>query len=766
MTLPAKARIKLTVRGAVQGVGFRPFVSRLASEMKVVGWVNNTPQGVLIEAEASPSTLDSFMRRLREDRPASSQIRSMQSTWLNPRGCRKFEIRPSSHHGPCIAEIIPDLATCPDCISEMMDPANRRYRYPFINCTHCGPRFSIIKSLPYDRANTSMEKFKMCATCQAEYDNPLDRRYHAQPNACPECGPMLSWMDARGRVLKQGGDALHSAVKALKRGRIVAVKGVGGYHLMADASNNQAVLTIRERKQRRDKPMGLLFPSLSFIKGTCAVSGMEERWLLSIESPLVLLEKLPFPSCTIAESVAPGSPWLGVMLPSNPLHHLLMLDFGIPLVATSGNLCSEPICLNEQEAMERLEGIADGFLSHDRPVVRPVDDSIVMEVLGRQMVSRRARGFAPIPVPMPPVATVVGPILAVGGHQKNTIAISVGDEAILSQHLGDLETGAANQAFVQTILDFQNLYQARPEIAAVDPHPDYHSTQYAQKSGFKRLIGVQHHVAHALACITENQVSLPALAVVWDGTGLGADDTLWGGEFFVINSGRASRVGHLRTFMLPGGSAAVREPRRAAIGILYEIFGSEVFKQPGLFPVTAFSPRERDVLEAMLDRRLNCPTSSGMGRLFDAVASLLNVRQKTTYEGQAAMELETIIPRGEVSGKYPVPVVSQRGMFVADWQPMVESLLVDHQRDVSPGLISGKFHNGIASLIADMADLVGLNRVALSGGCFQNRHLVEKSVQILLARGHEPFWHQHIPTNDGGISLGQLAAARQSFNLE
>ncbi len=762
----AKARLKLVISGAVQGVGFRPFVSRLANELHVAGWVNNTPQGVLIEAEASPGALQTFVDRLRADHPAGSHIRSVESSWVRPTGSGEFEIRSSSSQGVFTAAIMPDMATCPDCLREMLDPANRRHRYPFINCTRCGPRFSIIQALPYDRAHTSMKKFKMCDACQAEYDNPADRRYHAQPNACPECGPQLSWMDAQGRGLHDGEDALQRAVQMLRGGSIVAVKGVGGYHLMADATNDQAVLLLRQRKQRRDKPMGLLFPSLALIKKACVVSPNEEGWLLSRESPLVLLKKLRVPALALAESVAPGCPCLGVMLPSNPLHHLLAGELGLPLIATSGNLCGEPICIDEAEAMERLKGIADGFLTHDRPVVRPVDDSIIREAIGEIMVLRRARGFAPLPVSLSGMGTESNSLLAVGGHLKNSIALAVGSEAFLSQHIGDLETEPASRAFAKTIQDFQKLYGTCPDTVAVDLHPDYQSTRHANESGFQRVIAVQHHVAHALSCITENQVGLPALAVIWDGTGLGTDGTLWGGEFFVVRKGLARRVGHIRAFRLPGGEAAVREPRRAALGLLYEMHGPAALNRIELPSITAFKPAERKLLATMLSRNLNCPVSSGMGRLFDAVASLLGVRQQNTYEGQAAMELEAKIKGGEDSGQYEIPILTRSGFFIADWQPMIESLLLDARSGMDMGVICARFHNALASLLVELAGLAGLKRVALSGGCFQNLYLLETTVKKLQGKNHEVFWQHRVPTNDGGLTLGQLRAVRQHFNLD
>ena len=579
---PDRARLKLAVRGAVQGVGFRPFVFRLAEELKLAGWVNNSPQGVFIEVEGPRPALEKFLLRLETEKPPRSFIQSLESSWLDSVGYKNFEIRASETGGGKTALVMPDIATCPDCLREIFDPKNRRHRYPFTNCTNCGPRFSIIESLPYDRANTSMRQFVMCPACQAEYDNPRDRRFHAQPNACPVCGPHLelfecgdtSPLSKRGHVRAvQNNDALVAAAEALRRGQIVAVKGIGGFHLMVDARNEAAVKRLRERKHREEKPFALMFPTLDSGKSVCEVSPLEERLLRSPEAPVVLLRRRRQSQISnlkfqIAEGVAPNNPNLGVMLPSNPLQHLLMAELGFPIVATSGNLSDEPICTDEREALERLGGIADVFLVHNRPIVRHVDDSIVRVMLGREMVLRRARGYAPLPISIPVAADVrrlksrsqnqsepphVGgyeTILAVGAHLKNAVALAVGNQVFISQHIGDLETEPANDAFRRVIADFEKLYDAKPEIIAADLHPDYLSTKFASETCCQRpagssdssagkmpaahFFGVQHHIAHVLSCMAENEIAPPALGVSWDGTGYGLDGTIWGGEFFQI----------------------------------------------------------------------------------------------------------------------------------------------------------------------------------------------------------------------------------------
>jgi hydrogenase maturation protein HypF len=782
---PSKVRLKLAVRGAVQGVGFRPFVFRLAEELKLAGWVNNSPQGVFIEVEGPRVALENFLRRLETEKPPRSFIQSLESTWLDAAGFEKFEIRASENSGGKSALVLPDVATCPDCLREMFDPANRRFRYPFTNCTNCGPRFSIIESLPYDRANTSMKQFAMCPACQAEYDNPRDRRFHAQPNACPVCGPQLQLWSATGEIIFGGNEALLAAAQMIRRGKIVAVKGIGGFHLFVDARNEKAVRRLRERKRREEKPFALMFPTISAVKQVCEVSELEERALRSPEAPIVLLRKIVNRQSSIVNSVAPGNPNLGVMLPSNPLHHLLLLDLDFPVVATSANLSDEPICTDEHEALERLHGIADAFLVHNRPIVRHLDDSIVRVMLGRETVLRRARGFAPLPVQLK--SKVQSPkskvVLAVGAHLKNSVALAVGENVFISQHIGDLETEEANRAFRRVAGDLPKLYDVRPEIVAADLHPDYLSTRFAiemccqrpagssknadgsaGKMPAARLIGVQHHVAHVLSCLAENEVSLPALGVAWDGTGYGTDGMIWGGEFFLVRDDSVERVASLRSFRLPGGDAAVREPRRAALGLLFDLFGEAIFDRNGLPTVAAFSAAEWTLLETMLKRGLNSPKTSSMGRLFDAVASIAGLRQQMRFEGQAAMELEFALDGINTDEAYSLPIEEMRGErnqspMILDWQPLIEAVLFDMQGGTGIGEISAKFHNALAEAVVEVARRTGMARVAMSGGCFQNRYLIERVVTRLREEKFSPYWHQRVPSNDGGIALGQVIAA-------
>jgi hydrogenase maturation protein HypF len=805
-----RARLKLTVRGAVQGVGFRPFVFRLATGLGLAGWVNNSPQGVFIEAEGPGAELEKFLLRLETEKPPRSFVQSLESSWLDPVGYTAFEIRPSETGGNKTALVLPDIATCPDCLREIFDPRNRRHRYPFTNCTNCGPRFSIIESLPYDRANTSMKTFTMCPECRAEYNEPYSRRFHAQPNACPVCGPHLElWRSGvrqnaansithgQPRSAERSYDVLLAAVHAIREGKIVAVKGLGGFHLLADARNDQTVQRLRERKQREEKPFALMFPSLESVKAECEVSPLEERLLCSPEAPIVLLRKIGNRQSAIGNSIAPGNPCLGAMLPYTPLHHLLLAELGFPVVATSGNLSDEPICTDEYEAFERLRDIADVFLVHNRPIVRHVDDSIVRVMLDRELVLRRARGYAPLPIQLRNAARgdarpTKNPkseiVLAVGAHLKNAVALLIGNQVFISQHIGDLETEQAHSAFRCVIADFEKLYAAKPQIVAADLHPDYLSTKFANelegRAGPPRpaaggaigtsrptIIGVQHHIAHVLSCMAENEIAPPALGVSWDGTGYGLDGMIWGGEFFLVTDESIERIAHLRPFCLPGGDKAVKEPRRTALGLLHEISGDKAFEQKQLAPVAAFSSAELAALRTMLAKRLNSPVTTSMGRLFDAVASLINLRQQIRFEGQAAMELEFALEGVETNEAYPLPIAepatatniskigNRKSEMILNWLPMVEAILADVKDGIPAGIISARFHNALAESIVAVAKRAGQNRVALSGGCFQNRYLTERAVRRLQAEGFRPHWHQRVPPNDGGIALGQVVAA-------
>jgi len=675
----------------------------------------------------------------------------------------EFEIR-ESVDGAKTALILPDIATCSECQQEILDPGNRRYRYPFTNCTNCGPRFTIIEALPYDRPRTSMRIFEMCPECLAEYRNPRDRRFHAQPNACPKCGPHLDLWDESGGVVGRDDDALLRAAAAIRAGQIVAVKGLGGFHLMVDASHESAVLRLRQRKRREEKPLALMFPSLQKILEYAIVDAMEVRLLRSPEAPIVLVRRGTRDD--LAPSVAPGNPYIGAMLPYTPLHHLLMQDLGIPVVATSGNVSDEPICIREQEAILRLRGIADLFLVHNRPIVRHVDDSVVRVMAGRELVLRRARGFAPLPVL---VDNAAADVIAVGAHQKNAVAASVGNQVFISQHIGDLETVPAYGAFEQVLSDFTELYELQTTTIACDLHPEYFSTQYARKQRDVDVVAVQHHHAHALSCMAENQVEAPALGITWDGSGYGPDGTVWGGEFLRITPAGFERVAHLRTFQLPGGEKAVKEPRRTALSVLHQTFGENLDVCGDLPSLRAFTVEERRVLDGMLERGLHSPRTSSAGRLFDAVASIIGARQVCRFEGQAAMELEFLTHKVKTDGAYEFDLTADADGQVIDWAPMVRAVVCDVHDEVSNGVIAAKFHNTLVEMMVRVARSCGEEEIALSGGCFQNRYLTERAINRLRQEGFRVYWHQRVPPNDGGIALGQVAAvsrAQSSSNKE
>ena len=746
-------RLRVTIRGAVQGVGFRPFVYRLATEMALRGWVNNSPQGVFIEAEGPKETLDDFLLRLERERPSLSFIQSLEYSLLEPAGYDGFEIRQSDAAGERSAIVMPDIATCPQCREELLDPRDRRHRYPFTNCTLCGPRFSIIQALPYDRANTTMRSFTMCPRCRREYEDPRDRRFHAQPDACGVCGPRLALWDEAGKAIATDDDALVQTAAALSRGLIVALKGLGGFQLLVDARNDDAVRRLRERKRREEKPLAVMFPDLESLRHCANVSSLEERLLTSPESPIVLLERLP--KATLAQSVAPDNPYVGSMLPYTPLHHLLMRELGFPVVATSGNLHDEPIVTDEQEAVEVLAGIADRFLVHDRPIERHIDDSVVRVQLGREMVMRRARGYAPLPVT---VRRALPPLLAVGGHLKNTVAVSRENDVILSQHVGDLETAKALFAFRKVIADLLSLYEVEPLAVAHDAHPDYLSTQWAKSAPYP-AIAVQHHHAHLTACMAENDLEGEVLGVTWDGAGYGDDGTLWGGEFLLGDASGYRRVAHMRPFRLPGGEAAIKEPRRTALGLLHEM-SADLGVLPSPNDAAPLSESDLRLLSQMLAKGVNSPVTTSAGRLFDAVAALLGIRSVCSFEGQAAMMVEF---RAEcrIDDCYEFALHDGEPL-VLDWEPLFRAVIRDRDAGVPVGVICARFHNALAEAIVEVAKKVGALRVALTGGVFQNRYLTERAFRRLESEGFRPFTHQRVPPNDGGIALGQVlvAAAR------
>ena len=769
-------RIRITIRGVVQGVGFRPLVYRLAKELSLNGWIANTVQGIVVEAEGNRDILDIFLDQINCEKPENSSIQSAESRFLDPIGFTDFRIKESSQIGKKVAAILPDIATCDKCLNEFFDPNDRRYLYPFINCTHCGPRFTIVEKLPYDRSNTSMQHFQMCEQCHAEYENPDDRRFHAQPNACDVCGPHVELWNRAGDVLHRNYQALFQAISAIRDGLIVATKGVGGFQLIADARNDEAVKKLRRRKHRMKKPFALMIPSLDQVQAVCMVSKVEAGLLRSPASPIVILERLRTDQNNVSETsiphisslVAPGNPTLGIMLPYSPLHHLLMKELGFPIIATSGNVSDETICINEYDALDRLSHIADVFLVHDRPIIHHVDDSVVRILAERALVLRRARGYAPLPIF---IDKKLPSAISVGAHLKNTISATVGKGVVVSQHVGDLETSQAYSSFKHMVHDVQELYHLSPEIIVCDQHPDYLSSQFADRSPH-RIIKVQHHYAHILSCMAENDIlESTAMGVAWDGTGYGDDGTIWGGEFFKISESDYTRCACLRPFPLPGGDRAVEEPTRSALGLLYEYFGEEVFEISTVFtPTKAYSNSELEILKSMLQKNINTPKTSSVGRLFDAIASITGLLSQVEFEGQAAMEFEFAMAGFTTNETYLFNINNRQNsaescrLLHIDIEVMLKEILLDIYQKIPISIISTKFHNTLVEIIVAIAKKNNGNKVVLSGGCFQNKYLTERTITRLLEEGFQPYWHKHVPPNDGGISLGQIVAAGRILN--
>lgn len=763
-------RVRISLFGMLQGMGFRPFIYQLANEKGLKGWVQNSTQGATIEAEGPADNLNSFLSKLKNC-PSPIYIQSLQTSFLRPIGDETFKIKSSETSGKKLSWVLPDIATCNDCLNELFDTSDRRYLYPFTNCAQCGPRYSIVESLPYDRPRTSMNQFPMCKNCQNEYNSPENRRFHAQANACPHCGPKVELWDKSGAILFAENKALSEAINALNAGAIIAVKGLGGFHLMTDARNDQCISNLRQRKNRDEKPFAVMYPSLKKIKQDCIVSDLEENLLLSSSAPIVLLRRSHQTKEAVSRLTAPGNPFLGILLPYTPLHHILLKELSFPIIATSGNRSNETLCTDENEAIVRLQGIADFFLVHNRPIVRHVDDSIVRVVAEKKQILRRARGYAPWPIAL---KKSLQPTLAVGGHLKNTVAVIKDNNAFISPHIGDLENLQTTDAFEKTLNSVGILFDSQPQIVACDYHPDYASSTFTEKFKGNRL-RVQHHVAHILSCMTEHELRSPVLGVAWDGSGYGLDGTLWGGEFFHITENSFRRLACFKPFPLPGGEKAIKEPRRSALGILFQLFGDSAFERIEI--KNSFSKQELSILHNMLTKKINCPMTSSCGRLFDAVSAIVNIRQICNFEGQAAMDLEFLVDDSSMQESYtfesipPAPKNStpavgktQNNVYdlnlenILDWSPLLIALLNDLETNVKLPTISLKFHNALVNSILKMANQIGEKRVVLSGGCFQNRVLTENAIRELNQNSFKPYWHQRVPPNDGGLALGQLAA--------
>ena len=747
------------MRGVVQGVGFRPFVYRLAHQHKLKGRVRNTSGSVDIEVEGAEKALRGFLSDLEDKAPPMARIESVKATFHSPKGYTGFQIEPSLSREGQYQLVSPDIATCADCREEIFSRSDRRFGYPFTNCTNCGPRFTIIEDIPYDRPQTTMRKFKMCPRCQREYDDPLDRRFHAQPNACPDCGPSLELVDSGGRRFKSQ-NVIEQAARLLKEGKILAVKGLGGFQLACDATSHRAVKALRDRKRRPAKPLAVMMNDIKEVAKHCLISKEEKELLESPQSPIVLLRWKR--SSDIARAVAPGLKYLGVMLPYTPLHHLLLKETGRPLVMTSGNLSEEPIAKDNDEALRRLKGIADYFLMHNRDIYARYDDSVYMVEGGRPVALRRARGYAPYPIFLPFKARQ---ILACGAEDKNTFCLTRDEHAFTSQHIGDMENEETLEHFENTIELYKKLFRVEPEIIAYDMHPEYLATKYALEEGAKtglKLVAVQHHHAHVAGCLTENGVTDKVIGVAFDGTGYGSDGTIWGGEFLLADCKNFKRVGHFEYIPLPGGAAAIKKPYRLALSYLYTLLGED-FDLSGL-PLADIKPAEIEIVRQQLERKINSPLASSAGRLFDAVSALAGVRGEIEYEAQAAIELEMLAPdKIEKADSYPFSIEEEGGMRVVKLSELLAAVVEDVRDKVPAPVISLKFHHTVAGIITGMCKLIaadsGLKRVALSGGVFQNRRLLKLATAALKREGFEVLNHRLVPANDGGISLGQAVVA-------
>ena len=768
MTLGLATRVHVKIEGTVQGIGFRPFVLRVARELGLTGWIVNGAAGVVLEVEGTAEAVDRLFEWVRTGCLPGATIERVSVHSIPAIGDAAFTIRPSCEEGTKRLALSPDLASCADCVAELFAPTNRRFRYPWLSCTQCGPRFSIVTSLPYDRANTTMAQFALCGDCRAEYDDPGDRRFHAESTACPVCGPSLSLWGADGQIVAKGEAALQRTCRMIRGGGIVAGKGIGGFHLWANATSEEAVQRLRDRKRRPHKPFAVMFQSVEAVKAYCRLSEDEAEWLTSPQAPIVILQRLE--QTSLVQGVSPGNSMVGALLPYAPLHHLLMRELEHPIVATSGNRSDEPIVTDEQAAWEQLAEIADAFLIHDRPITRPLDDSIVRVAKSGPIVLRRARGWVPHTIRLSKAIARGhnGPVLAVGGHLKNTVALLDADRVLLSQHLGDLSTLETECAVRQAIDDLQWLLKIRPRAVACDLHPDYRSTRLAEELAGRwgvPLIRVQHHHAHVAACMAEHGRMGKVLGVAWDGAGYGTDGSLWGGEFLLTTYRECQRVAHLHPFRLPGGEQAAREPRRAALALRWETFGSQGCRVVSE-ERSAWS-EQADLLVTMLDKRIQSPVTTSMGRLFDAVAAMLGLCQVASFEGQAAMAVEQEGVRASASVRdedhaYPIPLIlPEKGLqpSIADWRPMIEMIVDDLRCGVARSRIAYRFHAALAEVISHVAERVDVRHIVLTGGCFQNVLLLDLAVARLESAGFVVLTHREIPPTDGGVSLGQAVIA-------
>ncbi|MGA3208968.1 MAG: carbamoyltransferase HypF [Syntrophales bacterium] len=748
-------RVRYLFSGVVQGVGFRPFIFRMATRHSLSGFVQNRPEGVAVEVEGAVDAIHSFLVSVNEELPPLADVSGISSEEVEIKNDKTFRIIESEARGPGKVYIAPDIATCDDCLKELFDPADRRFRYPFINCTNCGPRLTIIKDIPYDRINTSMSCFPMCPLCQREYENPADRRFHAEPNACPACGPSLKLLDGQGNQLSDR-DPLRKAIEFLLSGYVVAIKGLGGFHLAVDATNDEAIRRLRSRKFREEKPLAVMVRDVETAARISMISKEEENILLSSQRPIVLAKKRV--GDAISDAVAPGVSDFGIMLPYTPLHHMLLEQHFHALVMTSANQVDEPICIENREAIKRLDGIADYFLIHNRDILVRCDDSIATVSCGERRIIRRSRGFAPIPITL---AKSYPPILALGPQMKTTLCILKGNLAFLSPHIGDMETPEARDFYQESLGLMQKIAECEPGIVACDLHPAYYTTIIAEGLTASRVIRVQHHHAHIVSSMAENGIEGDVIGIAMDGTGYGTDGTVWGGEFLIASESNFTRIGHVTNYLLPGGEKAIREPWRIAVSLLKQAYGDnwpEIAESLDIVPERSFY----ETMDRIMTQRFNSPLTSSLGRLFDGVAAILGLRRKVTFEGQAAMELEALA-KGKTGSILQYNIEEADDVIHLDFSPMIRGIVAELRAGRSIEDLAFSFHLTLQAAFCKMArticDKTGLNRVVLSGGCFQNRILTEGTIAELEKAGFDVFFHSAIPANDGCISLGQAVCA-------
>ncbi len=755
----AREARRLNVKGIVQGVGFRPFVYQLATTLNLKGKVANTSNGVTIFLEGPQHDIDSFLQGLVTQSPPLAHITQVDVESLTPRGYDDFSISRSREDAQRHTLISPDVSICNDCKNELFDPGDRRYAYPFINCTNCGPRYTIIDDIPYDRPKTSMRHFRMCPECQTEYDDPFNRRFHAQPNACPVCGPQVTLHDREKNRIETN-NAIETTISLLKAGHVVAVKGLGGFHLVVDAENQTAVETLRQRKHREEKPLAVMSGDIERIRQFALVDQDSDVLLESRQRPIVLLEKKK--TYALAGGVSPKNCTVGVMLPYTPLHYLLLKDHFTALVMTSGNLSEEPIAIDNADAFDRLRDIADYFLVHDRDIYLRSDDSVVRIVGNKQRFLRRSRGYVPVPIFL---KNRLKPILACGAELKNTVCLTRETHAFLSQHIGDLENLATYEFFEMTITHLKRVLSIEPEIIAHDMHPNYLSTRYAMEQGHRVRIDVQHHHAHIVSCMAENHVEEPVIGLAFDGTGYGSDGSIWGGEVLIARLDGFERAAHLAYTPMPGGAAAIKEPWRMAVSYLYGAYGNDLFNRRLPF-LEKLNEGKLNIIIEMIEKEINSPRTSSLGRFFDGIAAMLGIRSHVAFEGQAAMELE-MIAETWAGDLFDTAWLSEEPIQI-DPRPIVTGVVTDIEKGVPPSLVSGKFHATLMKMFTDLCQVIrkktGLSQVALSGGCFQNAILLAGLSRRLGDRGFDVLTHENVPANDGGIALGQAVIADAIFS--